>query len=144
MTDAETLVPVVTSGAPLATPLTRLHSTARMLGITVVDAADADGPWLDDETAAIVACGVCIALSPGLDEDLRADVLAMALAASYQMSVGETGRAGDITAANIVVISRTRVADPSQGPGKLATVIAREHGRDTASAAFEYTVPARD
>ena len=144
MTDAETLVPVVARGAQLATPLTRLHSTARMLGITVLDAADADGPWLDDETAAIVACGVCIALSPGLDDDLRADVLAMALAASYQMSVGETGRVGDITAANIVVISRTRVADPAQGPGKLATVIAREHGRDPESAAFEYTVPARD
>lgn len=118
-----------------------------MLGITVLDALDADGPWLDDETAAIVACGVCIAISPALDDDMRADVLAMALAASYLMSVGEQSRAGDITAANItaaniVLISRTRVAEPPPGPGNLATVIAREHGRDTTSAAFEYTVPA--
>jgi hypothetical protein len=115
-----------------------------MLGITVLDAADADGAWLDDDTAAIVACGVCIAVSPALDDDLRADVLAMSLAASYLMSLGESGHAGDITAANIVLISRTRVAEPPPGPGKLATVIAREHGRDTASAAFEYTVPAFD
>lgn len=142
MTDAETLVPAVPSRPQLATPLTRLTSTARMLGITVLDALDADGPWLDDETAAIVACGVCIAISPALDDDMRADVLAMALAASYLMSVGEQSRAGDITAANIVLISRTRVAEPPPGPGNLATVIAREHGRDTASAAFEYTVPA--
>jgi len=142
MTDAETLVPAVPSRPKLTTPLTRLLSTARMLGITVVDAIDADGPWLDDETAAIVACGVCIALSPALDDDLRADVLAMALAASYLMSVGEQSRAGDITAANIVLISRTRVAEPPPGPGNLATVIAREHGRDTTSAAFEYTAPA--
>ena len=142
MTDAETLVPAVPSRPQLATPLTRLLSTARMLGITVVDAIDTVGPWLDDDAAAIVACGVCIALSPALDDDLRADVLAMALAASYLMSAGEQSRAGDITAANIVLISRTRLADPPPGPGNLATVIAREHGRDTASAAFEYTLPA--
>lgn len=147
MTDAETLVPAVPSRPQLATPLTRLTSTARMLGITVLDALDIEGPWLDDETAAIVACGVCIAISPALDDDMRADVLAMALAASYLMSMGEQSRAGDITAANItaaniVLISRTRVAEPPPGPGNLATVIAREHGRDTASAAFEYTVPA--
>ena len=142
MTDSLTFVPAAASRAQLTTPLTRLSSTARMLGITVLDAVDADGPWLDDDTAAIVACGVCIAINPALDDDLRADVLAMALAASYLMSIGESGQAGDITAANIVLVSRTRVAEPPAGPGKLATVIAREHGRDTASAAFEYTVPA--
>jgi len=142
MTDTATPIPVVASGSRLPTPLTRLTSTARMLGITVLDAVDSAGPWLDDDTAAIVACGVCIAMSPALDDDMRADVLAMALAASYLMSVGENGDAGDIAASNIVLISRTRVAEPPPGPGKLATVIAREHGRDTASAAFEYSVPA--
>jgi hypothetical protein len=141
MTDAATLMPVAASRPQLATPLTRLKSTASMLGITVLEAADSDGPWLDDDTAAIVACGVCIAISPALDDDLRADVLAMALAASYLLSLGENGRPGDVTAAKIVLISRTRIAEPPAGPGKLATVIAREHGCVNASAAFEYTVP---
>jgi hypothetical protein len=66
----------------------------------------------------------------------------MALAVTWFMSPREAGNARDITAAGgIVLISRTRVAEPSPGPGKLAAVIAREHGRDAASAAFEYAVP---
>ncbi len=125
------------------TPLARLHGTAMQLGVIVVDAVDDDGLWLDEDTAAIVACGECIALNPGLEDDgLRADVLAMALALTYIMTPCQTGHAGDITAAGgFVLISRTRVAEPLPGPGEFATVIAREHGRDTASAAFEYTVP---
>jgi hypothetical protein len=128
--------------APGRTPLARLHATARRAGITVVDAVDDDGPLLDDDTAAFVACGVCIAVSPGLvDDGLRADVLAMALALTYSMGPRTVGRPGDITAAGgFALISRTREAKPAPGPGMLATVIAREHGRDTASAAFEYTV----
>jgi len=127
-----------------ATPLARLHGTASRLGIVVLDAADDEGPWLDDDSAAIVACGVCIALSPGLNDDgLRADVLAMALAVTYVMNPRASGPPGDITAAgSFVLISRTRVADPLPGLGELATVIAREHGRNTASAAFEYALPA--
>jgi hypothetical protein len=124
------------------TPLARLHDTAMQLGIIVVDAADGDGPLLDDDTAAFVACGVCIALNPGLDDGLRADVLAMALALTYAMSPGTTDHAGDITAAaGFALISRAREAKPRSALGSLATEIAREHGRDTASAAFEYTVP---
>jgi hypothetical protein len=129
--------------APGRTPLARLHDTAVQLGIIVVDAADDDGPLLDDDTAAFVACGVCIALNPGLDDDgLRADVLAMALALTYAMNPGTTDHAGDITAAGgFVLISRAREAKPRSALGTFATEIAREHGRDTASAAFEYTVP---
>jgi hypothetical protein len=129
--------------APPPTSLAQLHDTATQLGITVVDAADDDGPLLDDDTAAFVACGVCIAVNPGLDDDgLRADVLAMALALTYAMSPGATGHGGEITAAGgFVLISRTREAEPVSALGLLATVIAREHGHDTASAAFEYTVP---
>ena len=125
-----------------STPLTRLHSTATHLGIIVLDAVDDDGPWLDDDSAAIVACGELIALNPGLDDDgLRADVLAMALAVTWFSSPGETGNTRGITAASdFILISRTRVAEPSHGPGKLAAVIASQHGRDTAYAAFEYTV----
>jgi hypothetical protein len=129
--------------APLPTPLTQLHDTATQLGITVVDAADDDGPLLDNDTAAFVACGVCIAVNPGLDNGLRADVLAMALALTYAMSPGATGHGADITGAGgFVLISRTREAEPVSALGLLATAIAREHGHDTASAAFEYTVPA--
>jgi hypothetical protein len=127
--------------APGPAPLARLHDTATQRGIIVVDAVDDDGPLLDDDTAAFVACGVCIALSPGLDDGIRADVLAMALALTYAMSPGKTDHAGNITAAGgFVLISRTREAEPGSALGLLATVIAREHGRDTASAAFEYAV----
>lgn len=127
--------------APGRTPLARLHDTARRAGITVVDAVDDDGPLLDDDTAAFVACGVCIAVNPGLGDDgLRADVLAMALALTYSMGPRKSGRLGDIAAAGgFALISRAREAEPSPGPGMLARVIAREHGRDTASAAFGYT-----
>ena len=129
--------------APGRTPLARLYDTARQAGITVVDAVNDDGPLLDDDTAAFVACGVCIALNPGLDDDgLRADVLAMALALTYATSPSTTGHAGDITTAGgFALISRTREAEPVSALGMLAAVIAREHGRDTDSAAFEYTVP---
>jgi hypothetical protein len=66
----------------------------------------------------------------------------MALALTYAMSPSTTGHAGDITAAgSFALISRTREAEPVSALGMLAAVIAREHGRDTASAAFEYTVP---
>jgi hypothetical protein len=128
--------------APQRTPLARLHDTARQAGIIVVDAVDDDGPLLDDDTAAFVACGVCIVLNPGLDDGLRTDVLAMALALTYAMSSGKTDHEGDITsAAGFVLISRTREAGPVSALGLLATVIAHEHGCGTASAAFEYTTP---
>jgi hypothetical protein len=127
----------------LPAPLARLHATAAQLGIIVLDAVDDDGPWLDDDTAAIIPCGECIAINPGLQDDgLRADVLAMALAITWFMSPREAGRAEDIRAAGgLVLISRTRAAEPAPGPGELAAVIAREHGRDTTAAAFGYTVP---
>jgi len=69
--------------ASAGTPLARLHDTATQFGITVVDAADDGGPLLDDGTAAFIACGVRIALNPGLDDGLRAEVLAMAPALTY-------------------------------------------------------------
>jgi hypothetical protein len=126
-----------------STSLARLHSTAAHLGITVLDAADDDGPWLGDDSAAIVVGGDLIAINPGLGDDgLRADVLAMALAITWFTSPRETGHTGDITtASSFILISRTRAAGPLRGPGKLAAVIASQHGRGTASAAFEYTVP---
>jgi hypothetical protein len=51
----------------LPTPLARLYSTAVQLGIIVLDALDDHGIWPDDDTAAIVGCGKCIAINPGLE-----------------------------------------------------------------------------
>jgi len=125
----------------LPDPLVRLHQTAMRLGITVLDEAAADG-WPDENTAAIVRFGEHIALKPGLDDDLRADVLAMALIVAAAMGERATGHPCAISAPDgVVVISRTRVARPRLGPGRVATLLARACGRDTGSAAFEYTTP---
>lgn len=131
----------------LPTPLARLYGVALQIGIRVTDGCPQLWDEQDEENfseaAAIVSFPDTVCLNPGLEgDDLRADVLAMALATSYLMGRGETGHAADISACTIVLISRTRVAEPPPGPGTLATMIAREHGRDTASAAFEYIVPA--
>jgi hypothetical protein len=127
----------------LTTPFDRMCHTAAQLGIIVLDAVDDQGPWLYDGTAAIVACGECIAINPDIDDDaMRTDVLAMALALTYVMSPDKNGHRRGITAAgSFVLISRTRVAGPAAGPGELATLIAREHGSNTPSAAFEYAEP---
>jgi len=111
------------------------------LGITVIDGAAA-GQWPDENTAAIVSFGEHIVLKPGLDDGLRTDVLAMALIVAAVMSDCPTGHSCAITApSGLVVICQTRIPRPGSGPGKLATLLARKCGRDTASAAFEYTTP---
>ena len=52
----------------LTTPFGRMCHTAAQLGIVVLDAVDDQGPWLGDDTAAIVACGERIAINPDLDD----------------------------------------------------------------------------
>ena len=122
--------------------LARLYETAIRLGITVLDDTAAPSPWPDENTAAIVSFGEHIALKSGLDDGLRTDVLAMALIVAAVMGDGPTGHPCAITApGGLVVISQVRVPRPGPGPGKLATLLARKCGRDTASAAFEYTTP---
>lgn len=99
-------------------------------------------PWPDESTAAIVSSGEHIVLNPGLDDGLRTDVLAMALIVAAVMGNCDTGHPCAITApGGVVLISRIRVPQPGPGPGQLATLVARKCGRDTISAAFEYTVP---
>jgi hypothetical protein len=121
--------------------LARLYQTAMRLGITVLDDA-AGSRWPDENTAAIVSFGEHIALKPGLDDDLRTDVLAMALIVAAVMGDCPTGHPCAITApGGLVVISQSRAPRPGVGPGKLATLLARKCGRDTASAAFEYMTP---
>jgi len=123
-------------------PLARLHETAMRLGITVLDDAAAARRWPDENTAAIVSFGEHIALKPGLDDGLRTDVLAMALIVAAVMGDCPTDHPCAITApGGLVVISQIRVPRPGSGPGQLATLLARECGRDTASAAFEYVTP---
>ena len=127
----------------LPTPLARLYGTAMKLSIEVRDfrCDDLQG---DDDTAAVVVCGAAIALNPGLEsDDLRADVLALALEIAAIMTNCETGDPGEVYApGGFVVITRKRVPAPATGPGAFATLIARKCGRDTASAAFEFYVPA--
>jgi hypothetical protein len=138
------LRPIAPSQEPgLAGPFARLLGTAMRLGITVLDGAAADSPWPDESIAAIVAFGDHITLKPGLDDGLRTDVLAMALIVAAVMGDRPAGHSCAITApGGFVLISQTRAARGESGPGKLATLLARKCGRDTASAAFEYTTPA--
>ncbi len=124
-------------------PLPRLYQTATRLGITVLDCTAAT-PWPDESTAAVVGFGEHIVLNLGIDDDaLHADLLAMALIVAAVMGDCPTGHPCAIAApSGLVLISRTRVPRPVRGPGMLATLLARKCGRDTASAAFEYAVPA--
>jgi hypothetical protein len=112
------------------------------LGIEVRD-FPCEGLAGDDGTAAVVVCGATIALNPALEgDDLRADVLAMALEIAAVMTNRQTSDPGEVHApGGFVLITRNRVPAPETGPGALATAVARRCGRDTASAAFEFSVP---
>jgi hypothetical protein len=129
----------------LTDPYARLRHTAARLGITVLDTSSWDSRWPDESTAAIVAFGEHIALKPGLDDGLRTDVLAMALIVAAVMGDRPAGHSCAITAPDgLVLISLTRAAHGESGPGRLATLLVRKCGRDTASAAFDYTTPMAD
>jgi hypothetical protein len=78
----------------LPTPLARLYGTAMELGIEVRD-FPCEGITGDDDIAAVVVCGATIALNPAIeDDDLRADVLAMALEIAAVMTNRETSDPG--------------------------------------------------
>jgi hypothetical protein len=127
----------------LAQPFARLRDTAARIGVTVLDGAAGDCAWPDEGTAAVVAFGEHIALKPGLDDGTRTDVLAMALIVAAVMGDRPTGHPCAISAPDgLVLISTTRAAHMESGPGNLATLLVRKCGRDTPSAAFDYTTPA--
>lgn len=109
----------------------------------MLDTAAEGSPWPDESLAAIVSRGEHIALGPGIDDDdLRADVLAMALIVAAVMGDSDAGHPCAITApAGLVLISRRRMPRPAHGPGDLATLLACRCGRDISSAAFEYAAP---
>lgn len=124
----------------LPTPLARLYGIASQTGVEIRDHDATSG----DDTAAIVTRrGKTIALNPALDsDDLRADVLAMALDVAARITSHDTGHPGAIAApGGLVIITGNRMPAPGTGPGAFATLLARKCGRDTASAAFAYRVP---
>jgi len=126
------------------TPLARLYATALELDITIMDMTSELAADAGNDTAAIVAYGTHIALSPHLEGDeLRADVLAMALSVSAMMvrTEDQASEGNIIAPGGYVVITRDRVPEPAEPAGKFATLMARNCGRDTASAAFEYYMP---
>jgi hypothetical protein len=127
----------------LAEPFARLRDTAARIGITVLDSTAGDTAWPDEGTAAVVAFGEHIALQPDLDDGMRTDVLAMALIVAAVMGDRPAGHPCAITAPDgIVLISRTRAIHGDSGPGRLATLLIRKCGKETASAAFDYATPA--
>src|SRR5271165_4050574 len=81
------------------TPLGRFYAAALELDITIMDMTGELAADAGDYTGAIVAYGTHIALSPHLEGDeLRADVLAMALSVSAMMVRTEDHAEGGIIA----------------------------------------------
>ena len=129
----------------MSTPLARLYALTMEAGIEVRDMLLDYERSGGDDPAAIVGCDETIALNPALEDDnLRADVLAMALEIVACMDPASRGD-GEITEiaapGGLVIITRNRIPAPGTGPGAFATRIACRCGRDTTSAAFEYYVP---
>ncbi|HEU5028626.1 MAG TPA: hypothetical protein VFV01_27200 [Spirillospora sp.] len=96
-----------------------------------------DDPWPDDAIAALVTPGHVV-FNPALEsDDLRADLLAFAVAISVSIVVEDTARSGYVAAPEgIVLVTRERLPEPAKGPGRLAGMFARRCGRQTKSATF--------
>jgi hypothetical protein len=120
----------------LPTPLARLYAMALHGDIDVTVHDDSTEPWPDD-IAALATYDKIVILSPSLDDDLRADVLAFAVAVCCSIEVGDTAPEGYIAAPDgYVAIGRERLPDPPKGPGRLARLFAQQCGRDIDSATF--------
>jgi hypothetical protein len=121
----------------LPTPLARLYAMAMHGSINVSVYDDSDEPWPDSETAALASYDGIVILNPSLDDDLRADVLAFAIAVCCSIVIGDTAPEGRIAAPDgYVAIGRERLPEPPNGPGRLAKLFARQCGRDIDSATF--------
>jgi hypothetical protein len=132
----------------LPTPLARLYGVALQMGMRVTDGCPQLWDARDEENfsdaAAIVSFPDVICLNPGLDgDDLRADVLAMALSVAAMMVCDESvALPGDVVApGGFVIITRDRVREPANPAGRFATMVAQRCGRDTTSAAFDCYLP---
>ena len=131
----------------LPTPLARLYGVALQMGMRVTDGSPELWDPEDEENfgnaAAIVASKGVICLNPSMDDDLRSDVLAMALSVAAMMICDETvALPGDVVApGGFVVVTPHRIAEPAEPSGRFATMMAQRCGRNTASAAFDYYLP---
>ena len=132
----------------LPTPLARLYGVALQMGIRVTDGCPQLWDARDEENfsdaAAIVSFPDIICVNPWLDgDDLRADVLAMALSVAAMMVCDESAALpGDVVApGGFVIITRDRFREPADPAGRFATMMAQRCGRDTASAAFDCYLP---
>jgi hypothetical protein len=132
----------------LPTPLARLYGMALQMGIRVTDGCPQLWDEQDEENfsdaAAILSFPDTICVNPWLDgDDLRADVLAMALSVTALMVCDESAALPDdvVAAGGFIVITQDRVREPADPAGMLATMMARWCGRDTDSAAFDCYLP---
>jgi len=132
----------------LPTPLARLYGVALQMDIRVTDGCPQLWDEQDEENfseaAAIVSFPDTICLNPWLEgDDLRADVLAMALSVAAMMVCDESAALpGDVVApGGFVVITRDRVREPAEPVGRFATMMAQWCGRDITSAAFDCYLP---
>jgi hypothetical protein len=94
------------------------------------------------DVAALVAYGESIVMHPGLERDLGADVLAMAMAVVMKMTNRPGGEPGEIIAPQgwVIISSHRLPFDPSDVVGRMATVLARGVGRDVESASLEWAL----
>lgn len=131
----------------LPTPLARLYGVALLMGIRVTDGSPELWDEQDEENfsdaAAIVAFQDTICLNPGMEDGVRADVLAMALSVAAMMICDESAAlSGDVVApCGFVVITPHRIPEPAEPAGRFATMMAQRCGRDIASAAFDCYLP---
>ena len=117
-------------GPGLPTPSDRLYRLAEAGGYQVVGYDELLGAR---DAAAVVRCGTSIALNPHLaGAQMRSEVLAMAIAVTSSAPTG-----------TVIVVSTER--DPGAHgdanrvtTGMIATMLARQHGLETASAAFRW------
>ena len=105
----------------LPTPLARLYGVALQMGMRVTDGNPELWDPADEENfsdaAAIVGSQGVICLNPSMDDDLRSDVLAMALSVAAMMICDESvALPGDVVApGGFVVITPYRIAEPPDG-----------------------------
>lgn len=131
----------------LPTPLARLYGVGLQMGVRVTDGSpelwDEDDEENFSDAAAIVAFQDVICLNPSVADDVRSDVLAMALSVAAMMICDESAALpGDVVApSGFVVVTPHRIAEPAEPVGRLATMMAQRCGRDISSAAFDYYLP---
>lgn len=120
-----------------ATPFLRLSALANQIGMDIFPVSEHEAP---DGIGGGIAIALdqqgqlraIVGLAENMDEDLRTDILAFAIA----MFVGDTAKIAS-RPDGYVGIGRKRLKPPKKGVGHLAWHMARTCGRNTLSATFE-------